>query len=181
MTGTANDTAPRLLARKRSPFGAISFYVNICRYREFMDMRSVGDKKLTAERKKKVKAEALEARELGMSFELCARRAGISIGTLNNLRGEDDEFELKLQEAQGLGIYKAVKRLTFVATSPTIGSLTAQVEALRLLLPAIAPEMFSPTQRNLNRLTINQFFAEQPERVRKRVIDVISNRDASDK
>ena len=139
------------------------------------------EKELPADRKQRVKNVAVEARKLGMTYDLCAKRAGVSLSTLNRLRNEDNNFEDRMAEAQGIGIYEPLKRLYFVATSPTIKSLTAQVEALRLLLPAIAPEMFSPTQRNLNRLTINQFFAEQPERVRKRVIDVISNRDDSDK
>ena len=104
-----------------------------------------------------IKTKLINARRLGLPYSVVAETAGVSLATLNRWK-EDDALQLELDNAKGEGIYNLVNRLYSIATNPDPASLSAQVKALSILLPAVVPEVFKQQKVEHQHLTLKSVY-----------------------
>ena len=119
-----------------------------------------------------LKAKIIKARKLGFSYEACAEMTGVCANTIKAARDQDQDFNAKLNQAKESGAFQLVEQLFESANAEKL--TMAKMRALELLLPAIDPR-FKQGGAGVN-ITLNQYIAQQPEKVRKRLMNTINGR-----
>ena len=134
-----------------------------------MPTSHTGNKILTD---KDLREKIVRARKLGFSYEACAEMTGVNVKTINAARDNNKDFKDELDKAKESGAFQLVNELFKSANAPKL--TMAKMRALELLLPAIDPR-FKQGATGVN-ITLNQYIAQQPEKVRKRLMNTINGR-----